>query len=171
MLFGEKNAIAGLVPCQNGTILLNGKDITGASIRDRIEAGISYIPEDRQDVGLVMGYNLKNNLALKKYYDAAFSHHLILDDEAMRDHGNRLIQAYDIRSSKGNDTIVRSMSGGNQQKAIIAREIDMNGRLIIFMQPTRGLDVGAISKLLLILFAKNNRSPRALGEIYDKGKR
>lgn len=65
------DAIAGLVPCQNGTILLNGKDITGASIRDRIEAGISYIPEDRQDVGLVMGYNLKNNLALKKYYDAA----------------------------------------------------------------------------------------------------
>ena len=70
-----------------------------------------------------------------------------MDDKTFREHGNRLIEEYDIRSSKGNDTIINSMSGGNQQKAIIAREIELNGRLIIFMQPTRGLDVGAISNI------------------------
>ena len=156
------DAIAGLIPCRKGTISLNGKDITRMSIRDRIEEGIAYIPEDRHGVGLVMGYNLKNNLALKKYYDAAFSHHMIMDNKAFERHGTRLIQEYDIRSSKGNDTLVNSMSGGNQQKAIIAREIDLNRKLIIFMQPTRGLDVGAISNIHRQIIEERDRGAAVL---------
>jgi len=156
------DAVAGLTASKEGTILLNGTDITRASIRERAEAGVAYIPEDRHDVGLVMGFTLKDNLALKKYYQALFSHNLVMDDIIFREHGNKLIGQHDIRSSKGNDTIVDSMSGGNQQKAIIAREIDLKGRLIIFMQPTRGLDVGAISNVHKNIIAERDRGAAVL---------
>lgn len=156
------DAIAGLIPAKSGKILLSGQDITHMTIRDRIEHGVGYIPEDRQNVGLVMGYSLKDNLVIKSYYEALFSHHKIIDDAAFEKHGERLIQEYDIRSSEGNKTIVRSMSGGNQQKAIIAREIDMDGKLIIFMQPTRGLDVGAISNIHKQIVAERDRGSAVL---------
>ena len=141
------DAIAGLIKNAEGKIFLNGVDITDFPIRRRIEEGIAYIPEDRHNVGLVLGFMLKDNLVIKNYYDAVFSNKGIINESALIDNGSRLIEKYDIRSSKGNSTVVSSMSGGNQQKAIIAREIEMNGKLIIFMQPTRGLDVGAISNI------------------------
>lgn len=156
------DAIAGLIRCKSGRIWFNGEDITNTKIRERIEKGMAYIPEDRQNVGLIMGYSLENNLVVKKYYDALFSKHGVINEKAMDDNGNRLIEAYDIRSSEGNNTIVSSMSGGNQQKAIIAREIDMNGRLIIFMQPTRGLDVGAISNIHEHIIAERDRGAAVL---------
>ncbi|HAG69873.1 MAG TPA: heme ABC transporter ATP-binding protein [Lachnospiraceae bacterium] len=141
------DAIAGLERVKSGHIFLCGEDITDRTIRERAEAGLAYIPEDRQNVGLVMGFTLRDNLALKSYYGPDFAKKGVLDEEALNDNGKRLIEKYDIRSGKGNETVVSSMSGGNQQKAIVAREIDMEGRLIIFMQPTRGLDVGAISNI------------------------
>ncbi len=156
------DAIAGLVKSKSGKMFLNGTDITGLSIRERIEEGIAYIPEDRHNVGLVLGYTLKDNLALKSYYEAAFSRNGILDEKAFDENGLRLIDGYDIRSSKGNQTIVSSMSGGNQQKAIIAREIDLQGKLIIFMQPTRGLDVGAISNIHKQIIAERDRGAAVL---------
>ncbi|MBR5407592.1 MAG: ABC transporter ATP-binding protein [Lachnospiraceae bacterium] len=156
------DAIAGLDKAKGGHIYLNNVDITDMSIRERKEEGLAYIPEDRQNVGLVLGFALKDNLALKSYYGAPFSEKGVMDDEAFRKNGERLISEYDIRSSKGNDTIVSSMSGGNQQKAIVAREIDMKGKLIIFMQPTRGLDVGAISNIHKQIVAERDRGAAVL---------
>lgn len=139
------DAIAGLIPLSQGRLLLEGRDISQTSVRDRIESGISYIPEDRYAVGLVLDLDLRDNLCLKQYYRSPYcKQNGVLDFARMDDLGSQLIEEFDIRSSSGNGTIVRNMSGGNQQKAIIAREIQLNSKLFIFVQPTRGLDVGAI---------------------------
>ena len=141
------DAIAGLMKIADGKVILNGKDISGESIRKRCLDGISYIPENRQDVGLVMDFSLENNLVLKTYNNARFSRKGILRAKEIRANGEELIRKYDIRSGQGCQTIVRSMSGGNQQKAIIGREIELNSALMIFVQPTRGLDIGAIENI------------------------
>ncbi|ABX42403.1 ABC transporter ATP-binding protein [Lachnoclostridium phytofermentans] len=141
------DSIAGLMKTTSGSIWLNEKDITKASIRRRTEEGISYIPEDRQSYGVVMNFTLQDNIALKKYYKEPFCHKGILKEATFSNYSSSLIEKYDIRSGQGNETIVRSMSGGNQQKAIIAREIEMESPLLIFVQPTRGLDIGAIENI------------------------
>ena len=141
------DALAGLIPTSAGKLLLCGRDITGASVRERTAAGMSYIPEDRQETGLVLDFSLAENLALKDYYKAPFCVKGVLQKEAFDAHGEQLIEAYDIRSGQGILTAVRAMSGGNQQKAIIAREIELSSELMIFVQPTRGLDIGAIENI------------------------
>lgn len=141
------DAIAGLRKTSSGSIWLQGEDITKTSIRKRTEEGISYIPEDRQRYGVVMNFTLQDNIALKNYYKEPFCHRGILKVEEFSNYSSRLINKYDIRSGQGNETIVRSMSGGNQQKAIIAREIELETPLLIFVQPTRGLDIGAIENI------------------------
>lgn len=141
------DAVAGLLRHSAGRVILNGADISNYTIRRRNLAGISYIPEDRHNVGLVMDFSLSDNLALKNYFEEPFSRKGIVKESEFTAYGERLIEEYDIRSSQGNDTIVRSMSGGNQQKAIIAREIELGSDLMIFVQPTRGLDIGAIENI------------------------
>ena len=141
------DAIAGLLPAAGGKILLNGKDITHSSIRKRTLDGISYIPEDRQRYGLILDFTLSENLSLKNYHKEPFSKKGILNHDVFDEFGGKLIENYDIRSGQGNSTIVRSMSGGNQQKAIIAREVEQDSSLTIFVQPTRGLDIGAIENI------------------------
>jgi len=141
------DAIVGLNDIDSGKIILNGEDVTKTSIRDRILKGISYIPEDRQTYGLILDFSLAENIALKTYFREPFSKKRVLDKDAVNSYGESIIKKYDIRSAQGNDTIVRSMSGGNQQKAIIGREIELNSSLIIFVQPTRGLDIGAIENI------------------------
>lgn len=141
------DAIAGLLPAAAGRIVLNGVDITTKSIRQRTETGISYIPEDRQKYGVLLDSTLKENLALRKYYKEPFSSGQLLKKKAFDEYSEKLIDAYDIRSAQRGETIVRSMSGGNQQKAIIAREIEEETPLMIFVQPTRGLDIGAIENI------------------------
>lgn len=141
------DAIAGLEKAAEGSILLNGKDITNYSIRKRTLEGISYIPEDRQNFGLVLDFTLEENLALKDYFREPFSKKGILNQAEFDRYGEELIERYDIRSGQGIKTIVRSMSGGNQQKAIIGREIELKSPLMIFVQPTRGLDIGAIENI------------------------
>jgi len=141
------DAIAGLTKVSSGNILLGGKDITNETIRNRTEAGISYIPEDRQSYGLVLDFDLSTNLALKQYYREPFSDKGILNKDEFEQFGTKMIDKYDIRSGQGIKTQVRSMSGGNQQKAIIAREIELQSPLMIFVQPTRGVDIGAIENI------------------------
>ncbi len=141
------DAIAGLVKPQKGKIKLKGKDITAATIRRRTEEGMSYIPEDRQRLGVVLDFSLEDNLAIKKYYREPFSQKGILKREGFQKFAEELIEQYDIRSGQGAKTIIRSMSGGNQQKAIVAREISLESDLMIFVQPTRGLDIGAIENI------------------------
>ncbi len=151
------DAITGLVPISSGKIFLNGQEITNKSIRERIESGISYIPEDRQTYGLVLDFTLSDNLALKNYNKAPFSSKGIINNKKFEEFGERLIEEYDIRSGQGSKTIVRSMSGGNQQKAIIAREVEQNSSLTIFVQPTRGLDIGAIENIHNQIIAERDK--------------
>ena len=141
------DAIAGLLKADSGSIVLNGRDITHESIRTRTEAGISYIPEDRQSYGLVMDFSLEENMAMKTYYKEPFCKKGILQQKEFTKYSDQLIEKYDVRSGQGSTTVVRSMSGGNQQKAIIAREVELASPLMIFVQPTRGLDIGAIENI------------------------
>lgn len=141
------DAIAGILNIKSGKITLNGIDITNYTIRKRAMEGISYIPEDRQNCGLIMDFTLAENIALKDYYKPPFCDRGILNKSKFDEYGEKLIAKYDIRSGQGVSTQVRSMSGGNQQKAIIAREIELESPLMIFVQPTRGLDIGAIENI------------------------
>ena len=137
--------ISGLEPVVGGTVKLCGQDITKAPIRKRSLLGMSHIPEDRHKHGLVLDYSLEDNLVLQRYFEPEFTNKAgFLRRKNIRNYANRLIEQYDVRSGQGAVTTARSMSGGNQQKAIIAREIDKNPELLIAVQPTRGLDVGAI---------------------------
>jgi simple sugar transport system ATP-binding protein len=128
----------------SGSISLCGKDITKASIRERSTSGMSHIPEDRHKHGLVLDYSLEENLVLQRYWQPQFQNKGFIRFDEMRKYAEKLIEKFDIRSGQGPVTPARSMSGGNQQKAIIAREIDKDHELLVAVQPTRGLDVGAI---------------------------
>ncbi|MBO6153814.1 MAG: ABC transporter ATP-binding protein [Lachnospiraceae bacterium] len=137
--------LTGLEPLASGKLVLNGKDITHDSIRKRNVEGIGHIPEDRHKHGLVLDYSLEDNLILQNYFEERFVNKFgFLKRKNIRDYANKLIEGYDVRSGQGPITRVGSMSGGNQQKAIIAREIERDPSLLIAVQPTRGLDVGAI---------------------------
>ena len=137
--------LTGLEPVKAGKINFLGEDITHAPIRKRSVMGMSHIPEDRHKHGLVLDYSLEYNLILQRYFEPQFTNALgFLRRGNIREYADRLIEQYDVRSGQGAITMARSMSGGNQQKAIVAREIDRNPELLIAVQPTRGLDVGAI---------------------------
>ena len=139
--------LSGLERCSGGKIEINGVDITHAPIRKRSEAGISHIPEDRHKHGLVLDYTLEQNLVLQTFEQPRFQHMGFIKFGEVRKYAERLIEEYDVRSGQGSVTVARSMSGGNQQKAIIAREIDRDLPLMLAVQPTRGLDVGAIENI------------------------
>ena len=136
--------ITGLEPVTSGKITLSGEDITNQSIRQR-SAKMSHIPEDRHKHGLVLDYPLDYNIVLQRYWQSQFVNKAgILKKDEIRKYANALIDKFDVRSGQGASTVARSMSGGNQQKAIIARELDKDHDLLVAVQPTRGLDVGAI---------------------------
>ncbi len=137
--------LSGLSDLKSGTIHLNGQDLTKASVRQRSVLGESHIPEDRHKHGLVLDYSIEDNMVLQTYFKPAFTNKLgFLKKKEIRRYAEKLIEQYDVRSSQGPTTQVRTMSGGNQQKAIVAREIDKDPSLLIAVQPTRGVDVGAI---------------------------
>lgn len=139
------SAIAGLLPVKSGRVLLKGKEITHSRIRDRIESGLGLVPEDRHKHGLILDFKIDENLIIKSFRRPPFSNKYgFLQFDAIREHALRLITEFDIRAGSGPATPAKSMSGGNQQKAVIAREIDLSPELLIVAQPTRGLDVGAI---------------------------
>lgn len=127
-----------------GRITLCGQDITKAPIRKRSKTGMSHIPEDRHKYGLVLDYTLEQNMVLQRYWQEEFQKGGFIKFKAVEDYSEKLIEKYDVRSGQGGKTLVRSMSGGNQQKAIVARELDREHKLLIAVQPTRGLDIGAI---------------------------
>jgi simple sugar transport system ATP-binding protein len=118
---------------------------------------MSHIPEDRHKHGLVLDYTLEDNLVLQRYFEPQFTNPAgFLKRKEIRAYANKLIAQYDVRSGQGPVTIARSMSGGNQQKAIIAREIDKDPQLLVAVQPTRGLDVGAIEYIHSQLVAQRD---------------
>lgn len=137
-------AITGLKAIESGQIKFKDNDISHLSIRKRNLSGITHIPEDRHRHGLVLDYTLAENLILKSYFKPDFQKKSLLNFTAIESNATHLIERFDIRSGQGTKTSVRSMSGGNQQKVIVAREIKEDPELLIAVQPTRGLDVGAI---------------------------
>jgi simple sugar transport system ATP-binding protein len=139
------HGLTGLEPLVSGSIKLKGQDITKAPIRRRNTSGMSHIPEDRHKHGLILDYSLEYNLVLQTYFEPEYTSKLgFLRKDNIRKTAERLIDEFDVRSGQGPVTMARAMSGGNQQKAIIAREIDKDPDLLVAVQPTRGLDVGAI---------------------------
>lgn len=139
--------ITGLEPIKSGKVYLNNVDITNLSIRKRNKVGLAHIPEDRHRHGLVLDYSLEQNLVLQNYFEDRFQKAGFIKFKNIRKYADDLIEKFDIRYGQGSITVARSMSGGNQQKAIVAREIDRNTDLLIAVQPTRGLDVGAIENI------------------------
>ena len=157
------HALTGLDSSVSGKITLCGKDITHASIRERNLSGMSHIPEDRHKHGLVLDYSLEDNLVLQRYFEPEFTNKAgFLKRDNIREYATGLIEQYDVRSGQGPITIARSMSGGNQQKAIIAREIDKKPELLVAVQPTRGLDVGAIEYIHKQLVAQRDAGKAVL---------
>ena len=156
------HGLTGLEKASDGTILLCGTDISHYSIRRRNDAGMSHIPEDRHKHGLVLDFTLEQNLVLQKFQEPQFQKMGFVQNHAVRTYAETLIEQYDVRSGQGPVTVCRSMSGGNQQKAIIAREMDRNKPLIVAVQPTRGLDVGAIEHIHKELVAQRDAGKAVL---------
>lgn len=139
--------ITGLEKAESGTVNLCGEDVTNKTIRYKNTHGLSHIPEDRHKHGLVLDYSLEQNLVLQRYFEPKFQKNGFIKFSEVRKYSDELIEKFDVRSGQGSITTSRSMSGGNQQKAIVARELDREHELLIAVQPTRGLDVGAIENI------------------------
>ena len=152
-------AITGLRTVKTGSIKLNGKDITNLPPRKITESGIGHIPQDRHKYGLVLDFPIGHNIALQTYYKAPIAKNGVIDYKKISEKARQIMEEFDVRSGNGEYTPARALSGGNQQKAIIGREVDRNPDLLIAALPTRGLDVGAIEFI-----------HRRLIEQRDKGK-
>jgi ABC-type uncharacterized transport system ATPase subunit len=136
-------AIAGLRYADSGSVEIAGEEVSGRGVRATCDAGVAHIPEDRQLRGLVLDFTLAENLALREYREPPISNHGLLSVGQMNDRARALLKEYDVRGGDPN-TLASSLSGGNQQKVAVAREVASNPKLLIAHQPTRGLDVGAI---------------------------
>jgi simple sugar transport system ATP-binding protein len=148
-------AIMGLRPSLAGTVSLGGKDVTDYTPRELHEAGVSHIPEDRQESGLVLGFTVAENMVLDSYYEPPFSRGVFMDWDATNKAARRLVTQYDVRTP-GIEVPVSHLSGGNQQKVIVAREFDREIRLVVASQPTRGIDVGSIEYIHSQIVAKRD---------------
>ena len=156
------HALTGLDDMVSGKITLCDVDISKSSIRNRSRAGMSHIPEDRHKHGLVLDYSLEQNMVLQRYWEKEFQTAGFIRFGAVREYSDRLIDQFDVRSGQGSITVARSMSGGNQQKAIVAREMDKEHELLVAVQPTRGLDVGAIEYIHAQIVAERDAGKAVL---------
>jgi len=155
-------ALTGLRKVQSGTVRLKGVDVTRASVRARIASGMAHIPEDRQRRGLVLDYSMEDNLVLEVYGERPYSRGGFLDRKAIRSHAEKLMEDFDVRSGEGAVEVARALSGGNQQKAIVGREIDHDPDVLVAVQPTRGLDVGSIEYIHKRLVEQRDRGKAVL---------
>ena len=150
------DSIGGLLPIKSGDILLDGKSIKRLSVKARIDAGLGYVHADRLAVGLVLEMSLSENMYLKNSFDPAWVNHIFINRKKLNGYANQAIEDYSIKAS-GNDELVKGLSGGNQQKVVVAREVDVGRKTIIFDQPTRGLDLGAIAYVHKIILAERDK--------------
>ena len=155
-------AITGLRKIESGSVLFKGEDITSLSIKDRNDRGLGHIPEDRQKRGLVLGAPLTTNMVIKDFDKAPFSKNGLLDKEAIREYSASIVKEFDVRSGEGIDSLAGKLSGGNQQKAIIGREVTKDPDVLIAVQPTRGLDVGAIEFIHKALVTQRDKGKAVL---------
>ena len=137
-------ALTGMRNVESGSIIFKGKNIIKESIRQRIDDGMAHIPEDRHKRGLILDYTMEDNMVLKAYRNKPFSKNGLLNRAKISEYAQKIIETFDVRSGEGGKSIARSLSGGNQQKGVIGREIESDPDFLIAVQPTRGLDVGSI---------------------------
>ena len=154
--------ITGLIPISEGKVLLNNKDITRESIRKKSILKMAHIPEDRHKHGLILDFDLKENSVLQTYFEPRFQRKGFIKFNAVSEYAKKLIKQYDIRSPRDEDSVVRNMSGGNQQKLIVARELDRNPDIVLAVQPTRGLDIGATEYIHKQLIAQRDNGKGVL---------
>ncbi|MCB0054581.1 MAG: ATP-binding cassette domain-containing protein, partial [Caldilinea sp.] len=140
------DALSGYRRLSEGKILLNGQDISNTDARERIRLGLGYVPSDRQRFGLIMPMKLTENMFLKRSYERVWRRRALIDQKRLDAYTAEKIRAYDIKAT-GPDAVARSLSGGNQQKVVLAREVDLGSKVIVFDQPTRGLDLGAMDNI------------------------
>lgn len=159
-------AITGLRHVNSGKVIINSQNMTNKKVRQITAAGVAHIPADRQKYGLILNLPLAENLVLQTYYKQPYSKHGIINHQAIYEHAEELIKKYDIRTTSA-ELPASDLSGGNQQKAIIARELDRNSDLIIAFQPTRGLDVGAIEYIHKQLLAERDAGKAVLLVSYE----
>ena len=155
-------AITGLRKIESGSVLFKGEDITSLSIKDRNDRGLGHIPEDRQKRGLVLNAPLTTNMVIKDFDRPPFSRKGLLDQEAIREYSASIVKEFDVRSGEGIDSLAGKLSGGNQQKAIIGREVTKDPDVLIAVQPTRGLDVGAIEFIHKALVTQRDKGKAVL---------
>ncbi len=155
-------AITGLRKSESGNIVFRNENITDINVRSRINKGIAHIPEDRHKRGLVLDYSMEDNMVLEVYNRKPFSKRGLLNRAAIREYANKIIETFDVRSGEGGISIARTLSGGNQQKAIIGREIELGPELLIAVQPTRGLDVGSIEYIHKRLIEQRDKGKAVL---------
>lgn len=138
-------AVTGMTEIKSGNLEFSGVDITKLAIKKRSRLGISHIPEDRLKYGLISEYSIDENMILQRYDDREFTNRAgFLKNDAIRSFTEKLIERFDIRSLNGAESAAGALSGGNQQKVVIARELEKDPKLLVAVQPVRGLDVGAI---------------------------
>ena len=159
-------AITGLRHVNSGKVIINSQNMTNKKVRQITEAGVAHIPADRQKYGLILNLPLAENLVLQTYYKQPYSKHEIINHQAIYEHAEELIKKYDIRTTSA-ELPASDLSGGNQQKAIIARELDRNSDLIIAFQPTRGLDVGDLEYIHKQLLAERDAGKAVLLVSYE----
>ncbi|HPD97334.1 MAG TPA: ABC transporter ATP-binding protein [Synergistales bacterium] len=155
-------AITGLRKPVSGKIMLKGIEITPLTRRERIELGVAHIPADRQKHGLVLEFTIEENMIIKNYYRPPFSRNGFLQFDNIRENGRRIVELFDVRAGRGTESLAGDLSGGNQQKAIVGRELDSDPDLLIAVQPTRGLDVGAIEYIHHRLVEQRDRGKAVL---------
>ena len=160
-------SITGLTKTKSGQISINGVDVSHSNVNKRNKLGMAHIPDDRHKYGLILDFSLENNMVLKKYKESRFQREGFIKTSEVRKYSDELIQKFDVRSAQGSLSLVRTMSGGNQQKAIIAREISTNPDLLIAVQPTRGLDVGAIEYIHKQIVAQRDEGKAVLLVSYE----
>ena len=154
--------ITGIKKTHGGIITLNGNDITSFSAREKMKAGLAHIPEDRHKYGLVLDYSIAENAVLDRYYEKEFSKCFFLSQKNIKSYVDGLVEKYDIRSSDEPGASVRGMSGGNQQKIIVGREIERGADLLIAVQPTRGLDIGSMETIHSLLLKQREENKGVL---------
>jgi simple sugar transport system ATP-binding protein len=130
------------MPYSGGKIYINGQEQHHINPRKLLEAGVSHIPQDRHRTGLVLEFTISENLILQEFYTSTYSKNGVLKQDVIRSHGEKMIKDYQIKATDPSVT-ARTLSGGNQQKIILARELNRKPKILIAVQPTRGLDIGA----------------------------
>lgn len=149
-------ALTGMRSVESGNIIFKGRNIVKDSIRERIDDGMAHIPEDRHKRGLILDYTMEDNMVLKAYKKKPFSNKGLINRAKISEYAQKIIETFDVRSGEGGKSIARSLSGGNQQKGVIGREIESNPDFLIAVQPTRGLDVGSIEYIHKRLVEQRN---------------